>query len=373
MKRHFKNVYLFFFAWVAVEVYGKTLWLLWFKQNGASLLQLTLYFLLLFLTPVLVIKLLKHARLPSRTSLLLGILASMLSYPLLLFLVSPVQMYLAGILGGLGYVFFWAAYNTLFFEASHRHQYGITSGLYFLAPAMLGVGLPLFSGLVAKDLGFPVLIATAALLYIIPLALVHGLENFTVSYDIGPRLSGIRVKTLLFLEGFFEAGVGVIVPITALRFLQQPLDLGVFFGVLAAAAGLANMMFTHYSDKFKQRKAYFYVFSIGAIVSFITLSFIHDTFAWEVVTGITNFFVVLASAFWLALPLDHLAVPIRALMVSREFLLNLGRALGALIIVGSVAVTGNLQAGFMAIGFLSLAYPITAYYQRIYRTGARGV
>lgn len=373
MKRHFKNVYVFFFAWVAAEVYGKTLWLLWFKQNGASLLQLTAYFLMLFLTPVVIIKLLKHARLASRTALLLGILANMLSYPLLLFLVSPVQMYLAGILGGLGYVFFWVTYNTLYFEASHAHQYAITSGLYVLAPAVLGVGLPLFSGLVANNLGFQTLIATAALLYIIPLALVHGQKNFALSYDIWPRLALIRVKALLFLQGFFEAGLGVVIPITALRFLEQPLDLGVFFGALAALAGLANIVFTHYSDKFKHRAGYFYAFSIGAIVSFIVLSFMRDAFAWEVVTGLTSFFAVLASAFWLALPMDHLAVSIGALMVGREFLLNLGRAVGVFIIAGSVAATGDLAVGFSTVGLLSLAYPIVAYFQRIYRKPAQGM
>ncbi len=362
----FKKVFLFYISYLAAMIYAQTLLLLWFLHNGVSYIDMLLYFLVFYIAVLLLFFVLKGIKFNSRNALLIGVGTSALAILVANFMTHVYFIYIIAIIFSFNIVFFWTIYNTLHFKYSESHEHGFKSGMYFLFTPVFSTILAPIAGVVVERFGYHTLFLSSMVLYAIPMYLALKLPSFDFKFDTYKALRNMEHKVLVTMQGYIFMLSYNIVPIFTLFYINTPGKLGNFFGYLAILSAVTALINSKISDRLKKRAFFFYFFNIINSISYIPLAFVTSVFGWGLFTSISNLTYGLSNPFNFALTLDHRKGEIIDTMAAREIYLNLGRVIMILVALIVFVFTKSLNMALLVSVIISFAYPITAYFNRVY-------
>jgi hypothetical protein len=362
-----KRIYLFFFSYMAAMWFAHTLVVLWLFQNGFSFLELLYFHLTAYLLALLATLYFPKVRISARKALFFGIILS--ASQVLVFLSNPEthDLYISAIFSCFNVLFFWIPYNIMHFKFSHEDSRAFNSGIYFLMTPVIGITLQPLTGLVAENYGFNTVFIIGALMYLVPLSLIKFLPSFTYEINVRDIFLKESFNWPTHFQGMMSRINYSIVPIFTLFFIKTPREFGNFFGYLALMTAVASVINGRISDRNKNRKIFYYTFSTLAVLSFIPLAFVKESWVWHLAAGIASLCLSLASPFWMTYNLDHYKdIGVEKTMVLREVFLNFGYILTLLVCIVVFYFTSSLKEGLLAVSLLCLLLPVVSYYNKVY-------
>jgi MFS family permease len=353
---------------MAAMYFSGTLLVFWLSKNGFNFSDLIIYFLITFLVGLISILYLPKNNMSSKKTIFWGIILN-LSYILILIKIfHPAQLYVSAILSGLNIVYFWIPVNAMYFKYSSEEKRGLNSGLFFLITPIIGITLQPLAGMIAEKFGFEIMFCIGILLYFIPIFLIRYLPDFQWNLDIRKELKILKFNWSTFFQGMSSRLNYSLIGIFTLFFIKTPSGFGNFFGYLALVAGIASLLNGYISDKIKNRKYFFYLFSSLAVLSFIPLAFAENPYYWGFFAGISSLCIYLANPFWFAFNLDYYKeIGVKKTMVLREVFLNLGYVFNLLIVALVFSFTGSTKISLLVISIICCLLPIASYFQGVYR------
>lgn len=353
---------------MAAMFFAQTLVIFWLSQKGFDFADLIIYYLFSYVVALFGILLFPKVKISSKHSLFFGALCSALMVFVLIRIFGIYQLYLSALFSGLNVIFFWIPYNIMHFKFSHEDKRGFHSGMYFLISPILGITMQPLAGIVAEKLGFEAVFLIGICLYIIPIFLIKFLPSFEWEIDIKKELLTHKFNWSTFFQGMVMRIDWSLVPIFTLLYVTNPRAFGNFFGYLALISALASVINGHISDKLKDRKTFFYLFSSLAVFSFLPLAFVGNFHFWYIFAGISSLCLRLAHPFWFVSNLDYYKeIGIEKTIVLREVFLNSGFIANLVIVLMIFYLTLSPKIGLIAVSFLGLLLPVVSYFQGIYR------
>jgi MFS family permease len=278
----------------------------------------------------------------------------------------PSQIYLVGLPSGTTVALFYVTYNTLYFENTPKDKRAFSSSFFTLAGPFLGILIPPIVGFCGQKWGFPSIFLIAILVLLITLYLTKFLPKIEFESNLGQILKKTRqINFLLVIEGIKETVGLVAIPLFTLFFIQKPLRYGVFFSYLAFISTAATVLLGYLSDKFKKRVVILYPVTSLVAITIILLGFSQSFTWWAIITGILGFILTINGTFVTTLVLDKVS-QVKEGMISREFLLGIGRTIGTFIILGSFIFYQSFKPALISIGSLYFIFPLTVYLRKIY-------
>ncbi|MES2023252.1 MAG: hypothetical protein V4439_01065 [Patescibacteria group bacterium] len=362
----FKKVFLFYLSYLVALTYSQTLLMLWFLTNGVSYLQMLFYFLVLYVSVLVTFFLLRNINFSSKFALVFGVTTSALGVLVANFMTQPAHIFITAILFGFNIVFFWTIYNSLHFKYSQSNENGYKSGAYFLFMPIFSAVLAPLAGFVATKLGYHFLFLSGIVLYILPFYFAFHMPKFDFKFNFINSARNMENKLLIAFQGYNEMLSYNIVPIFTLFFINTPGKLGNFFGYLAILSAVTAFLNSKISDKFKNRKLFFYLFISLHSLSYIPLALVNSLAGWRIFAGISNFTFGLANPFNLALAVDHAKGETVDTMLGREIYLNSGRVVMILVALTVFFFSHSLKVALLLSVLASLLYPVVAYFKKVY-------
>ena len=304
----------------------------------------------------------------AKRAILFGILQSALIVLVLIKIWSPIQLFISAFFSGLNVIFFWIPYNTMFFKFSSENKRGTNSGMYFLITPIIGITLQPLAGVFAEKFGFETMFLIGFFSYIAPIILLRFLPDFEWHLNVREEFSKIKFNWTTFLQGATSRINYSLIPIFSLFFLKTPRQFGNFFGYLAIIAAVASVLNGYISDKIKNRRVFFYLFTSIAVFSFLPLAFVHDVYYWGIFVGISSLAMNLANSFWLTFNLDYYKdLGVDKTMVLRELFLNSGYIFTLLVAFLVFYFTQSAKISLLVIVLICCLLPFVSYLQGIYR------
>ena len=357
MDRKFLSLFSMHFFYIASHVFGGTLMTFYFLQKGYSPLDIALYFALSFIVSIFVIMGIKSFR--SDSSMRIGIILKMAVFLVAAWLFARPLFFLVGIISGFNTIYYWAPLNIQFFKFRKVGKNATHSGLYFLMWPILNTILPTLAGAAAAAHGMVPVLISGAILLIPSLLISSGIkddERIHFSFkDFVKRTKG--VKTILFIQGIWEGVDWVVVPIATYALISSELKYGAFYSYLGVFGIVTFFLMAHISDRLKKRAVFLYPVTIAMALATMLSGLSSSLIEWGFYRGIVSFLVTVFSSFSLALVVD-VSHNIADTMISREFFLNFGRALGAAIVAAVVLFSGNINHALVVSGAIMLLHPL---------------
>ena len=353
---------------MAAMYFSQTLLVFWLAKNGYSFSDLIIYSLIVYIVALIGIVFLPKIKMSAKRAMLLGIIQSALIVFVLLKIYSPVQLYLSAFFSGLNVIFFWIPCNTMFFKFSSENKRGTNSGMYFLITPIIGVTLQPLAGLVAEKFGFEVMFLIGFCSYLIPIILLKFLPDFEWNLNVKEEFSKLKFNWATFLQGATSRVNYSLIPIFSLFFLKTPRQFGNFFGYLAIIAAVASVFNGYISDKVKDRKVFFYIFTSLAVISLLPLAFVDNVYYWGIFAGISSLCMNLANPFWLTFNLDfYKEKGVDKTMALRELFLNSGYIFTLLVVFLVFYLTSSTKISLIIICSLCCLFPVLSYFQGVYK------
>ncbi len=316
--------------WLVSTSLGASLFEVYFFNLGLSIPGIYLADSLWFIGSLIVIPLFRGFR--ARSFMLGGIAVAFLSTALLLFDPSPWVAIPFRLLIGVTNLFFWAPFNTLFYEHRKGDNASLGAVYYALGP-VLSIFTPAIAGFFASALGFPALYILAMLSFAATFAAAFlFVEDKRYSYSFRSCMESISgLRTLIFMEGF--AGMvmtSITLNVMLLLFVSKPEGFGLFTSLVTVFAVVASLLTAKLSDKVKRRREFILplvaLFSLSAVIA----SQSADILWFFLGFGLVNFFSRIFYPLPLALVVDNSKSLVES-MVGREVFLNLGRLCGGIL------------------------------------------
>jgi MFS family permease len=365
--RRFLKIYFFFLIFILAVSIGRGFLPLWFFQNGFSYSQIALFYLIDYLTPSIIIIFAKNFS--TGKSLTLALVSEVLLMLSVYHFFHPYQIYFSGILAGATVVFFYLTYNTLYFENTPRDKRALSSSFFTLGGPLISVIVPIVIGFFGQQWGLSSIFLIAALIHALTIYLIKLLPKIEFKCDLKQNLKKTKsINFLLLIEGVKESVTLAAIPIFTLYFIRQPLPYGIYFGYLGFVSTATTVFLGFLSDRFKKRTFVLYPITITVGLTIIALGFSKDLFSWAIISGILGFATVINGTFVTALVLDQ-TPKVNEGMISREFLLGLGRVIGVIIFLASLGLTSQPGLGLIIIGFFYLLFPLNVRLKKLYQKG----
>jgi len=334
-----------------------------FSLNATSFSVLA-YFLIAYITAVVAIAFGK--RIITKKFMIISFIIRILTLLVFIFLADSRNVPFIGVLVGLIFFLFWAPLNfSYFLTVSRMHASG--SWKYSFVAPMLSVVLPVIGGVISSYFGLRSLFVFAIPVYLLAIFIVSKVKWKSINYTLKDSLKKFsKLRTLSLIEGFWQPTFFLAIPLITAYYLKSSLKFGGFYSYLGIASALATLTMAIYSDKHKKRKIFIY--SVPFVMAFTSIAIaFHDSFGqWQILAGMAYFLFPMSSTFFLAMLLD-LKKPeiIPECMMAREFLLNLGRVFGTIVLM-AFAIYGNLLHGLAILGLAMFIYPFLVKVKRLY-------
>lgn len=357
--------------YVLAEMLAFTFFMPYVYSLGVSDLSVLLYFLIAYAVSVILIFLGK--KIDAKRSIQLALVIRILTVLAIALLITKNNVPFTGILAGTIFFLFWIPINFSFFLAAGE-KHATESWKYAFTTPIIGVFVPSLGGLIASWLNYKSVFLASIPLFLIAIYLTTKTEWKSVDYSLKDSLkkfSGLR--TLTFIEGFWQPAFFVGIPLITANYLTSSIKFGSFYSYLGITSAIATFLMARYSDQNKKRKIFIYSVSFAmALISFAIA--LHGSFLqWAILAGLTYFLYPMANTFFLAMLLDIKKQDILPeCMIAREYILNLSRAFGIIILI-LFALYGKLLHSFIMLGGAMLAYPFFLKVKRIYAIEAKNV
>ena len=263
---------------------------------------------------------------------------------------------LAGVSFGLFYPLFWTPFNILMAQMTEKTDRGVTYGAFFFVwPAATFVA-PFLGGLV---IGF----ASYQALFLIGIGIIGATLATIVAYrkyipkhqEMRIRLDVIGRRNVIAVigEGGFEGIFWVDMTLVAYTFTKSEYSLGVLFSLFGLSAGIMAIILGKVSDKIQNRRFFVAMSALTSIPCILLIYFSRSIESYALANGLLEFASFVLPVLLFAILTDKLEKTKNDSVVSREYLLDIGRgsAIGALVLMLYLGYTPQ-QCFLLAIPFL---------------------
>ncbi len=362
MNRSFVRLLIFyiFFLWTGSTL--RTIVLPHVYSQGIGFIEMTIGLLVAFGAQILLFFFL-NKNLSSKISWYLALICLFASILLVIDVKSAGQYYLSAVFNGFNLYLFFIFYNIAHFEASSKEKTGLSSGIMFAIPPLIGVFAPLFAGFVAHiNIWFGWILSFATLA--VAVFLIKFQNHFQITYSIEDSLQEIsKTRAFIFIEGIWEALIFAFIPIYTLFFIKDSLGYGIFLTYLAILSVVATLSVGKISDKLQKRAVFLYPVTLTmAFATFLFPFGIEKLFTWVVLAGIISF---LTPVFWnisTAMVIDS-TPNLRVGIPGRELALATGRLIGISFVLISFLYEKKPFIIFIFLGIVMLIYPLILFYR----------
>ncbi len=347
------NIMALFIIWNVALSLGGALWTPYLMSSGYSVMQVLLFYLLFFLSPLPFLLLLRQFTL--HLGMLTGILIRALCYLLFVFLGAALGGPVFAIISGISVALVWVPFNILWFERK-TEKAATNSSIYFALMSLASIIVPFIAGLIAQRLGYDFMYAGATALLFISLPLIFILlKDRGFSFNVKDCISHIKgFRTLIIIEGFFGM-MWCVIGLISYKFFPTPEAFGIFLSLTALISILLSLIFAGRSDASGSRRNYILLF-IGALsLSVILSAFAPDYIWWFIFVIFINFFSTLLGPFPTTLLYEKTKDAAKA-MYGREVFLTLGRVLGGIAGIILYFIRPDLRLLLIMYGLSTLAY-----------------
>lgn len=365
--REFRRIYLMQVFLAVADAMALNFMMLYLLTLGFRLEQLLLATTCGFSVPVIVIAAMRRAR--AKVSFSIAFAAKITAYLIASLWLGPVTVNFIYVTNALVLVFFWIPYNLEFFSYATERTRAYSGSVAILIYPLVALLVPPVAAYTwshhgfATNMGISISIMLGSILY----ALLNPSIKFrSFNYHIIDSLKSLRkYRTLFFLQGLWEASAFVCVPVFTLLYIGTELKLGFFFSYLGVLSVIATITLARLSDRSGRRTSYLYPTVILAAGATIAVALSRSTLWWVALVGLFNFTSIMATPFLIAVALDAKVTGMN-MWAGREFLLNLGRALGSALTLAVYSLSGDYRLAFVLLGAVLLLYPCALRLKGVY-------
>ena len=345
---------------------------LWFTNIGTSILpahflaqnlnfeQMIFGIFLKFIGQILLLVAL--TTFTAKLSWRLALISSLIYVLLSVTIYNVFQFYLASFIGGFTMFFFFLFYNIAHFVSTPKKQRGHGAALMFIIPSFIGILAPLLAGVIA-EVNIIFLWIISILSFALSFYIIKFQEDFKISYNLITAIKEIKAtRSLIFIEGIWEAMVFAVLPIYTLYFIKTPLNYGAFLAYLALVSIVANIVLGKLTDRLQKRVIFLYPLTIiMACTTILFAVFKSNILNWIILASVIQFLLPLFWNVSTAMVIDshpnlEQAIP------GREFMLATGRVLGLLIAFISFSLEKSPYYVFLILGGIFFLYPLKLFW-----------
>lgn len=356
MQKLFSRLYPIQVAYLFAVAFTNAMLLLWFQKEGASYSGIILFYIIIYATAVASIAAFRSIR--PRLFFILGIICNMAIFAIYAFGFKKEYLPFIALLYGPLFVLFWINYNILFFGNIDPDKKAFSSAVYAFAFSLLSTVTPIMAGFTASKAGMQAVFIIGIAFMAIALLLSARIGEKRSYYNLRISLKCIKgVKTIIFIEGFWEHITFVAIPLLSLFFIQNELGLGAYLSYLGLTGAVASLVIARISDRIKKRRAFIRILAVSLAIATMLLIFGSNIYLWIIFTGIIYLIAPALKPFQTTVSLDNVKCGMRELMIGREFMLNLGRLCGICLFLMSMAFGMKYGSIFLA-AIAMMAYPV---------------
>ncbi|WP_281658248.1 MFS transporter [Halobacillus sp. Cin3] len=259
-----------------------------------------------------------------------------------------------GALLGIGYGFYWLAYNVLTFEITEPDTRDFFNGFLGVLQSLGGMTGPLLAGFIISRLnnftGYTVIFSASFALFIVAVLVSFGLSrrkargNFSFRRIITERKHNVDWKRILnahVAQGFREGTFLFAVSIWIFLLTKNELSLGVFNLVYSGFSFMFYFLVSRWV-KPKRRKTSIFISGLCLYVSVVILLFSSTMPLLLLYAAVAGVFFPLLYVPYVSLTYDVIGRSWNAAemrieyIVVREIFLNMGRVLSILVFLGAI-------------------------------------
>jgi MFS family permease len=330
--------------------------LIYLVQGGASYIECSLF---VFITVAVSTLLVAFASRPVvsnfSSSITTGLLCLSAYYVMLMLLPMWLKLVVPPILFGIYIVTFWVPYNVLIMHITSRAKRGAIIGSYFLLFPLVGVATPAIGGVIILLTGYDVLFAIASILvaldivYILGYNVFHDLRhriivpellqslklNLTgrLHIDLDFRVVDWRLRSALFAEGVQDGIFWILIPLVSFEFAKSEIAVGGYLSLFAFWGAVMTIILGYLSDRLKDRASIVRIGAAFGAVSVLIASSATSSAHYASAISIAFFWIAMIPSFLFTMLLDQLEKFKKKGVLVREFLLDMGRLVGVLVVV----------------------------------------
>jgi len=277
--------------------------------------------------------------------------------------ISPEQIgyflsFTVGIAFGLFYPCFWTPFNVLMAQMTVREDRGLTYGAFFFVWPMVTFIAPFLGGIVIGLFSYELLFAIGIAITV-SVAIVITLYRKYIPKDQRMRIHfddiGRRNMIALFGEGGFEGVFWLCVTLVAWEYTHDEQDLGAFFSYFGLSAGIMGIILGRVSDRIQNRRFFVKLSALASIPCIIVIPLTNSLDGFLIGNGLLEFASFILPVFIFALLTDRLEAHKNDSVVTREFMLDIGRAVSIGFLMLVLYLGASPQMGFLiAVPFLAL-------------------
>jgi len=293
-------------------------------------------------------------------------------YVLLMLLRGWALVLIPPVLFGTYVVTFWVPYNTLVMHITSKKKRGAVIGVYFLVFPMVSVVTPLVGGAIVSSVSYEVLFALGGAIIALNLAIASGLKVFLhlrqriiipelleslkvnlvgrLQMDLDLKPVDWRLRTALFAEGVQDGVFWIFVPLVGFEFAKDELSLGGYLSLFAFWGAVMTVALGYLSDRLNDRAHIVRIGAAFAAVSILMASAASTAEQFATSMSMAFLFVAVIHAFLFTMLLDEMEELKKKGVLVREFLLNLGRVCGVLIVILALLLGLDLSVAMIAAG-----------------------
>jgi len=344
---------------IAVQFFGNQMagsfWLVYLVSGPQALAFEVgvLVWLIAFTVAALAVLALSNGR-PIRagTSITLGILSVAVGHFSFVLLPPLAAVFVAGLCFGMYVPAFWLPMNCLLVRETHRgNRAGRLAGLT-AAFTTTGVVAPVVGGYLAAVAGYSILFSAGGAIVLGNLVLVRLVVDPTNSFAFSIDLRGTHPRTVLALAG--QGGVDglltVATPLGSFLFTTDSFELGLLFSLFSLAAGVTAVVLGRLSDRTKTRGPFLLLGPVLSVPACLLAFAVRDLGTFAFAIGWLSLTAAIAPSFIYTILIDRMEDSVPTATASREFSLNLGRAVAIMAGLSVLALGGDVYSLFLLVG-----------------------
>ncbi len=292
-----------------------------------------------------------------RNAMVLGLACLVVEYSMFLFVDDGWVIGIGvGVAFGLFYPFFWTPFNVLMARMTQRTDRGVKYGAFFFVWPLAAFFAPFLGGLVIGLINYRILFMIGIGIIVATALMVVAYRNYIPKEQV-MRITldaiGRRNVVALLGEGGFEGVFWVDVTLVAFMFSQDEVSLGALFSLFGLCAGLMGIILGKVSDRIQNRSLFLKLSALGSIPCIILISMSGTMEEYVISNGLLEFSSFVLPVFLFASLTDTLEEKKNDSVLTREYLLGIGRTVGIVALMALLYLGATPQEGFLlAIPFL---------------------
>lgn len=270
-----------------------------------------------------------------RYSIAAGSLAVGANYGLFLVLDGWALLVIPGVLFGAYMAFFWIPYNTRLLQLAGEKNRGFIIAFTFFIYPVIAVIMPIIGGGIIEKLDYSVVFAIALTILLANTVIAltsRDILRGSIRVGISIRSIGKGLSRALFFEGMVEGVHFFAIALLAFHFAEGEFKTGLLFSMFGLLGTAASMLVARISDRDRNRARWVRIGAIGAMPGMVMAGIsepVNSFHLFIVGMAIFNLFIPLVWVFLMSQAGDACGKRQGKAMLTRELLLNSGRAASA--------------------------------------------